>query len=147
MTARQGLSFTGGEFKGLAVAPGQAIAVGANKLSFPTVVRTPRGFTWASNSDATILASGLYGMFAYVKVPFSTGNSFGISFGPSSGYISGDGMYCPEDFGYNTTDITNGIAQIWLDAGATVSAYLYNNSGAVNLGVNRPSLFKLWKVG
>lgn len=147
MTAKQRLSYTGGEFKGLAAAPGQAIAVGANKLTFPTVVRTPRGIGWASNSDVTIQASGTYSMWAYVKVPFSAANSFGIAFGPSSGYISGDGMYCPEDFGYNTTDVTNGIPDIWLDAGQTVSAYLYNNSGAVNLNTARPSLFKIWKRG
>lgn len=147
MTARQRLSYTGGEFKGLAVAPGQAIGVGANKLTFPTTVRTPRGIGWTSNSDVAIQASGLYAMAAYIKVPFAANNSFGIAFGPSSGYISGDGMYLPEDFGYNTTDVVNGVPAVWLDSGATVSAYCYNNSGAVNLNTARPSLFKIWKVG
>jgi hypothetical protein len=147
VTARSGLSYTGGEFKGVTSAPGQALAVGANKMVFPNVIRTPRGIGWTSNSDVAIQSSGLYAMVASCKVPFSSGNSFGIAFGPSSGYIAGDGMYSPEDFGYNTTDLVNGIPSIWLDAGATVSAYCYNNSGAVNMNTARPALFRIWKVG
>jgi hypothetical protein len=144
VTARAHLGYTGGEWKSSAL---QALAVGANKLVFQTVVRAARGITFTSNSDVGILTAGLYAMAASCKVSFVASNSFGISFGPSSGYIAGDGMYLPEDFGTSTTDVTNGLPAIWLDAGATVSAYIYNNNGAQNTNFARPATFKLYKVG
>jgi hypothetical protein len=144
VTARAHLGYTGGEWKSSAL---QALAVGANKLVFQTTVRTARGITWASNSDATVLTAGLYGMASSLKVNFGSGNSFGLSFGPSSGYIAGDGMYLPEDFSNSTTDIAAALPCIWLDAGATVSAYVYNNNGAQNSNFARPATFKLYKVG
>jgi len=144
VTAKAYLGYTGGEWKSNAV---QAMAVGANKLVFQTTVRTARGITWANNSDITVLTAGLYAMAAYTKVTFVSNNSWGISFGPSSGYVSGDGMYLPENFGNNTTDVTNSLASIWLDAGATVSAYVYNNNSAQNNSIVRPSLFRFYKVG
>jgi hypothetical protein len=144
MTARGSLSYTGGEWKSSAL---QAMTVGANKLIFQTTVRTARGITWTSNTDVGILTSGLYAMAASLKVTFVSGNSWGIAFGPSSGYIGGDGMYLPEDFGTSTTDVANDLPAIWLDAGATVSAYVYNNNAAQNSNFARPATFKLYKVG
>lgn len=144
MTARAFLGYTGGEWKSSAL---QALAVGANKIVFQTNVKPARGITFASNSDVGILTSGLYSMAASMKVTFAASNSFGISFGPSSGYIAGDGMYLPEDFSNNTTDVANDLSAIWLDAGATVSAYVYNNNGAQNSNFARPAYFKIYKVG
>jgi hypothetical protein len=144
VTAKSGLSYTGGEWKSSAL---QALAVGANKIAFQTNVRPARGITFTSNTDVGILTGGLYCMAASMKVTFAASNSFGISFGPSSGYIAGDGMYLPEDFSNNTTDVANELPGIWLDAGATVSAYVYNNNGAQNSNFARPALFKIYKVG
>jgi hypothetical protein len=144
MTARTNLGYTGGEFKSSAL---QAMAVGANKLVLQTVAKAARNITWANNSDVTILQAGIYAMSASIKVTFAANNSWGIAFGPSSGYITGDGMYLPENFGTSTTDVANACAGVWLNVGDTVSAYVYNNNAAQNSNFARPALFKIYKVG
>ncbi|MFI6302181.1 hypothetical protein ACIBCH_09940 [Amycolatopsis thailandensis] len=134
----------GGEYKSSAA---QSMATGATKLNFGATVKTAAGITWNGSNQFTVLSSGIYSIFAYVKVPVGAGNSFGVSVGPGSGYISGDGMYFPENFGSSTTDV-NCAGTIWLDAGATISAYVYNNNAAVNTNhAGRPALFRVWKTG
>lgn len=132
----------GGQYK---ASGSQSLAVGATKLNFATASKAANGITWNGSNAFTATEAGPYAGFASCKVPFVAANSYGMSLGPSSGYVAGDGMYVPENFSYNTTDVSvSGV--FWLDVGDTVSAYIYNNGSATSSNFSRPALFKLWKV-
>lgn len=134
----------GGEYKAAAL---QALgATGATRLTFGTAVKAANGITYNGTNTFTTLEAGVYSGMGSCKVPFAAANSFGMSLGPSAAYIGGDGMYVPENFSYNTTDVAVS-GTFWLDVGATVSVWIYNNGGAVNSNFSgRPALFRLWKV-
>lgn len=134
----------GGEYRASALQ--SLTGLTSTKLTFGTTVKAANGITWNGTNTFTVLTAGVYSLLVTLKVPFLASNSWGVSLGPTS-YQSGTGMYVPEDFGFSATDFASSGCR-WLDVGANICAYVYNNQATANSDfAARPAEFSVWKVG
>lgn len=123
----------------------QAMAVGANKLTFSTA-SGGNGIVLTGGNTATLTYGGKYAIYASASKAFNAGNNFGVGIHAASAPAAGARWFSSPSFSSGATDVSTANTRYFV-AGQVLCAYLYNNGSAFTLDpASRPAEFVIWKV-
>lgn len=137
----------GGEYRASGT---QNMAVGGNKVNFGTTITAAAGIAWNGSNQFTTQSSGLYCISAQIYMPGGAGLQNACYLGTSAATLFGppgalfmDGLMTPSGFTCSAS------VTVSLGSGTTISAYVYNNNGGVQVSAfgTMPAEFRVWKVG
>ncbi len=118
---------------------------GLTKINFGATITTAVGITWNGTNQFTTLVAGQYAISAMNYMPFAAGFSSNVLIGSSSASLVSNyinGIFTSQGITSMASSTVN------LAAGATISAYVYNNGASTASAFgSQPSEFRVWKVG
>ncbi|WP_326565070.1 hypothetical protein VSH64_24830 [Amycolatopsis rhabdoformis] len=136
----------GGEYQGNAQAT--MAASGATKMNFGATVQAASGITWNGSNQFTVVTAGVYALYAGVNTGFSATGSYGVGIHGASGIPGSTTPWLSAPtFAQGQTDAFT-ASEVYLAAGATLSAYFYNNEAAtrlINTASSKPAVFRVWR--